>query len=270
MDLTLLWFGIYKAAKYALYPLSWIAITGLLTLLNACLPMTPKRITWVRRFAFWTVLLLVLTATPILSSMYIAWLEGWYPPFNATAATKVDAVVVLAGGVFAKGSLRPTEDVSDSSRQRTACGADLWLQGLAPKLLLAGGDATVFRTGPLISHEMKRWALRLGVLESAILVEDGSRTTYENAVQSKAVLGGGHILLVTTAYHLPRAVGLFEKQGFVVTPVACGYESQHTPAQAWAQSTPFDFLPTAKALLLSTQAVEEVAGMLVYWMAGKL
>ena len=117
---------------------------------------------------------------------------------------------------------------------------------------------------------MKRWALRLGVLESAILVEDGSRTTYENAVQSKAVLGGGHIQLVTTAYHLPRAVGLFEKQGFVVTPVACGYESQHTPAQAWAQSTPFDFLPNAKALLLSTQAVEEVAGMLVYWMAGKL
>ena len=270
MDLTLLWFGMYKAAKYALHPLSWITITGLLTLLNACLPMTPKRITWVRRFAFWTVLLLVLTATPILSSMYIAWLEGWYPPFNATAATKVDAVVVLAGGVVGKGSLRPTEDVSDSSRQRTACGADLWIQGLAPKLLLTGGDATVFRTGPLISHEMKRWALRLGVLESAILVEDGSRTTYENAVQSKAVLGGGHILLVTTAYHLPRAVGLFEKQGFVVTPVACGYESQHTPAQAWAQSTPFDFLPSAKALLLSTQAVDEVAGMLVYWMAGKL
>ena len=60
MDLTLLWFGMYKAAKYALHPLSWITITGLLTLLNACLPMTPKRITWVRRFAFWTVLLLVL------------------------------------------------------------------------------------------------------------------------------------------------------------------------------------------------------------------
>ena len=55
-------------------------------------------------------------------------------------------------------------------------------------------------------------------------------------------------------------MGLFEKQGFVVTPAACGYESQHTPAQAWAQSTPFDFLPTAKALLITTQALDEVAG----------
>jgi uncharacterized SAM-binding protein YcdF (DUF218 family) len=270
MDLSLLWFGMYKAAKYALYPLSWIIITALLTLLNACLPMTPQRITRVRRFALCTVLLLLLTATPIFSAIYIAWLEGWYPPFNATTATKADAVVVLAGGVLAKGSLRPTEDVSDSSRQRTACGADLWLQGLAPKLLLTGGDATVLRTGPPVSHEMKRWALRLGVSESAILVEDASRTTYENAVQSKAVLGGGRILLVTAAYHLPRAVGLFEKQGFIVTPVACGYESQHTPRQAWAKSTSFDFLPTAKALIISTEAVDEVAGMLAYWMAGKL
>ena len=48
MDLTPLWFGIYKAAKYALYPLSWIAITGLLTLLTAWLPMTPRRTTWVQ------------------------------------------------------------------------------------------------------------------------------------------------------------------------------------------------------------------------------
>jgi uncharacterized SAM-binding protein YcdF (DUF218 family) len=117
---------------------------------------------------------------------------------------------------------------------------------------------------------MKRWAVRLGVPESAIIVEDRSKTTYENAVQSKAVLGAGHILLVTAAYHLPRAVGLFEQQGLIVTPVACGYEAKHTSAQAWAQSTLFDFLPSAKALLLTTQAVEEVAGMLIYRIAGKM
>lgn len=270
MELTSAWFGLYKAAKYALYPLSWIAITGLLTLLGVWLPVTPKRTTWVRRFAFCTLLLLLLTATPLLSTIYIAWLEGWYPPFQVTPTSKIDAIVVLAGGVFEKGSLRPAHDVSDASRQRTACGAELWLQGVAPKVLLTGGIANVFQTGPPESHEMKRWALRLGVPESAILVEEQSRTTYENAVQSKAVLGSGHILLVTAAYHLPRAVGLFEKQGFVVTPVACGYESKHTPAQALTRSTFFDFLPTAKALLTTTQVVDEVAGILVYRIAGKL
>ena len=270
MDLTPMWFGVYKALKYVLYPLSWIAIAGLLALLTACLPVSPGRTTWVRRFSFLTVLLLFLTATPILSSMYMALLEAQYPPFKPATTSKFDAVVVLAGGVFQKGSLRPADDASEASRQRTACGVSLWQQNLAPTLLLTGGDATILRTGPLESHEMKRWALRLGVPESAILVEEQSRTTYENAVQTKAILGAGRILLVTSAYHLPRAVGLFEKQGFVVTPVACGYESQHTPQQAWAQRTLFDFLPTTRALLTTTQAVDEVAGIIVYWLAGKL
>lgn len=270
MDLTPMWFGVYKVSKYLLYPLSWIAIAGLLALLTACLPVSPGRTTWVRRFSFLTVLLMFLTATPILSSMYIALLEAQYPPFQPTPTSKFDAVVVLAGGVFQKGSLRPTDEVSDASRQRTGCGAGLWQQNLAPKLLLTGGDATVFRTGLMESHEMKRWALRLGVPESAIVIEEKSRTTYENAVQTKAMLGSGRILLVTAAYHLPRAVRLFEKQGFVVTPFPCGYESQHTPQQAWEQATLFDFLPTAKALLITTQAVDEVAGIIVYWLAGKL
>lgn len=270
MDLTPIWFGVYKALKYLLYPLSWILIAGLLALLTACLPVSPRRTTWVRRFSFLTVLLMFLTATPILSSMYIALLEAQYPPFQPTSTSKFDAVVVLAGGVFQKGSLRPADDVSDASRQRTACGADLWLQGLAPKLLLTGGDATVLRTGPSESHEMKRWAQRLGVPESVILTEDKSRTTYENAVQTKNLLGAGRILLVTAAYHLPRAVGLFERQGFVVTPVACGYESKHQPLQAWEQATAFDFIPTARSLLITTQAIDEVFGILVYRIAGKL
>ncbi|MEK6803810.1 MAG: YdcF family protein [Nitrospirota bacterium] len=270
MDLTPIWFGVYKALKYLLYPLSWILIAGLLSLLTACLPVSPGRTTWVRRFSFLTLLLLLLTATPILSNMYIALLEAQHPPFQATTTSKFDAVVVLAGGVFQKGSLRPADDVSEASRQRTTCGANLWQQNLAPKLLLTGGDATVRRTGLMESHEMKRWALRLGVPESAILIEEKSRTTYENAVQTKAMLGSGRIPLVTAAYHLPRAVRLFEKQGFVVTPFPCGYESQHTPQQAWEQATLFDFLPTAKALLITTQAVDEVAGIIVYWLAGKL
>lgn len=41
MDLTPMWFGVYKALKYLLYPLSWILIAGLLALLTACLPVSP-------------------------------------------------------------------------------------------------------------------------------------------------------------------------------------------------------------------------------------
>lgn len=269
MELTPIWFGVYKASKYLLFPLSWIMASALATILLAVLPATARRTAWVRRFAVSTILLLLITATPILSNLSISLLESRYPPFAAPSTSTFHAVVVLAGAVLEQGSLRPADELSASSRQRTTCGADLWHQGLAPKLFLTGGDATVFRNGPPVSREMKRWALRLGVPESVIQVEETSRTTYENAVQTKALLGPGHILLVTAAYHLPRAVGLFEQQGFTVTPVACGYESRHRPRQAWEQTTVFDFIPTAQALLLTTQTVEEVAGILIYWLTGK-
>jgi uncharacterized SAM-binding protein YcdF (DUF218 family) len=269
MDLTPLWYGVYKALKYTLYPLSWIVLAGLLTLLVACLPGTPRRTTWIRRFAFCTVLLLLLTATPLLSTTYIGALEMGYPPFIAASGSSFDVIVVLAGGLYHRGSLRPSDEAKDASRQRTACGAALWHQGVAPTLLLTGGDATVFRTGPSEAGEMKRWALRLGVPESALLLEEKSRTTYENALQTKAMLGSARILLVTAAYHMPRAVGLFEKQGLVVTPVACGFEAQHRPKEAWARATFFDFIPTVNALLLTTEAVDEVIGIFVYWIAGK-
>lgn len=269
MDLTPIWYGVYKASKYFLYPMTWIVGAGLLTLLSACLPVTPRRATWVRRWAFATLLLLLVTSTPMLASTYIGALEATYPPFISAADSNFDAIVVLAGGIYHKGSLRPSDEASDASRQRTACGADLWHRSVAPKLLLTGGDATVLRTGPAESHEMKRWAVRLGVPESVIVVEEHSRTTYENALHTKAMLGSARILLVTAAYHMPRAVGLFEKQGFTVTPVTCGYESKHRPSEAWRHATVYDFIPTVKALLLTTQAIDEAVGIIVYWIAGK-
>jgi len=269
MDLTPLWYGIYKAAKYFLYPMTWIVGAGLVTLLLACLPVTPRRTTWVRRWACSTMLLLLLTSTPILATTYIGGLQAKYPPFTPISGSTFDAIVVLAGGIHHKGSLRPADDASAASRQRTACGAELWHQNLAPTLLLTGGDASVLRTGPPESREMQRWALHLGVPESVILLEEQSRTTYENALYTKAKLGATRILLVTAAYHMPRAVGLFEKQGFVVTPVTCGYESTHRLEDAWGRTTVFDFIPTAKALLLTTQAIDEAVGILVYWIAGK-
>ncbi len=269
MDLTPLWYGVYKASKYVLYPLSWIVVTGLFTLLFACLPITPRRTTWVRRCAFSTLLLLLLTSTPMLATTYIGVLESGHPPFKPVAGSNFDAIVVLAGGIYHKGSLRPSDEAKDASRQRTACGAQLWHQGLAPTLLLTGGDATISRTGPSEASEMKRWALRLGIPESVLVLEEKSRTTYENALETKALLGPARILLVTAAYHIPRAAGLFEKQGLVVTPVACGFQAQHRPREAWARATFYDFIPTVNALLLTTQAVDEVIGILVYWIAGK-
>jgi uncharacterized SAM-binding protein YcdF (DUF218 family) len=77
-------------------------------------------------------------------------------------------------------------------------------------------------------------------------------------------------LLVTSASHLPRAVALFTKQGFRVTPVPCDYLMQHRPEDSWNQLDPFDVLPNDRAIEHTTVAVTEWAGMAMYWLNGKL
>ena len=270
MELSSLLFAAYKILKYLLYPLSWIA--GLLILATGLvfLPYSPRRFRWIRHLLFVSTILLFVCATPLPGKTLLSILEGWYPPFQPTSTSRFDAIVVLSGGMSLPGSLRPQAELSGESRRRTTCGADLFLQGLAPKLLLVGGDASAFGQGQPEAPEMKRLVHRLGVPDQAILLEERSRNTYENAVNAKQLFHGRSILLVTSAYHLPRAVAIFARQGFQVTPVPCGYETRDRPGQGFDRLNVMDFLPSYRALEMTTHAVDELAGIMVYWIAGAL
>jgi uncharacterized SAM-binding protein YcdF (DUF218 family) len=147
---------------------------------------------------------------------------------------------------------------------------DLYQQGYAPKLLFSGGNGHAFQDAPKDAQEMTRWAERLGVSKEAIVVEDLSRTTYENAIETKRLLGPVSILLVTSASHLPRATALFRKQDFQVTPVPCDFFVQNRPEDTLRQLDPFDVLPNDRAIEQTTDAVTEWAGMAIYWLTGKL
>ena len=270
MELPFILFTGYKILKYLLYPVSWIVGPVVLATGIALLPFSPRRFRSIRLLLLFSTISTLLLATPIPGRTLLAVLEGWYPPFQPSVTTKFDAVVVLAGGIYPQGSLRPQHDLSEESRHRTACGADLFNHGLAPKLILVGGDASVFGHGPSEAGEMKRFANRLGVPDAAILTEERSRNTYENAVNLKQLWRNGSILLVTSAYHLPRAVALFAKQGFRVTPVPCGYETKDRPGDGLDQINITDFLPSYHALEITTHAIDELAGIVVYWMTGSL
>lgn len=105
---------------------------------------------------------------------------------------------------------------------------------------------------------------------NAIVAETKSRTTYENAVEARALLGPGSVLLVTSAGHIPRAVALFRKQGFQVTPYPCGYLSKDRPEDLSDTFTPFDAMPQLGGLAAAEFLINEVMGFAVYWLAGKV
>ena len=270
MELTPFFFGLYKFVKYGLYPLTWVVLLLSAAAVFALFPFSPTRLRWVRLLVVSSLLLLVTLSSPLIAFPLIGSLESWYHHPQLTPSDRFDAIVVLGGGLDEKGSLRPSVELSSYSRNRTTCGVDLFQQGYAPKLVLTGGHDRVFSTGPQEAVEMKRWAVRLGVPESATMIETAARNTYENATGTKQLLGPASILLVSSASHLPRAVPVFTKQGFRVTTAPCDYVSQNLPRESWDDINPLDFLPSDIALQHSTETVTEVAGMVIYWLTGKL
>jgi uncharacterized SAM-binding protein YcdF (DUF218 family) len=270
MELTPFFFGLYKFVKYGLYPLTWVVLLlGAATIL-ALFPFSPTRLRWVRQLLMSSLFLLVALSSPLVATPLIGSLESWYHPPQLTPSDRFDAIVVLGGGVDEKGSLRPTTEPSSPSRNRTTCGVDLYRQGYAPTLVLTGGYARIFGNGSSEAVEMKRWAVRLGVPESATKIDTEARNTYENATGTKRLLGSASILLVSSASHLPRAVPVFTKQGFRVMPAPCEYVSQNLPLESWDNIDLIDFLPSDLALQHTREVVAEVAGMVIYWLTGKL
>ncbi len=270
MELTPFLFGVYKLVKYVLHPLNWVLLLMSLTTLWLWLPISPQRLRWARIGSIGGLILLFMISSPLIARPLLGSLEAWHATPPLLKGEEYHAIVVLAGGLLQPGTLRPTADLSSYSRNRTTCGVDLYQQGLAPKLVFTGGSGNPFREAMNDAQEMQRWAERLGVPREAILIEELSRTTYENATETKRLLGPASILLVTSASHLPRATALFRKQGFHVTPVPCDFLIQNRPEDNFQHLDPFDVLPNNNAIEHTTGAVTELAGMAIYWLTGKL
>ncbi len=271
MELTPFFFGLYKLVKYGVYPLTWIVGLSGLVLLFAWLPFSSMRQRWLRVTATILVSLLLMLTSPLVAHVLVAALEGIHRPSEFPTPIANGAIVVLGGGLHDAGSLRPNIELTEESMRQTACGADLYQHGSAPSLLVTGGDARVFGSGPAEAAVMKDWATRFGVPATAIITEGQARTTYENAVRTKDLLGDrASIILVTSALHMPRAAALFHAQGFDVTPYPCGFHEGNRVTEGWDTLSIFDVLPATWAFREISEAIEELAGIGVYRLAGKL
>lgn len=262
-------FGLYKLAKYAVLPYTWLVLLfGFTWFLSrhrdAASPLRRlRRLAIVGLFMSWGL------GNAFVASTLIGLLESQYPPVALPAAQTYGAIVVLGGGLRSAGTLRPETELSWMTMERTVCGVQLYEAGVAPRLVFTGGDSAIFGEGPVEAEEMKRLALRMGVPEEAIAVEGASRTTYESAVETGQMLGGTPVLLVTSASHIPRALGLFRKQGLDATPYPCGYLAQNQPGTGW-NLDPFALLPDVRDLHTSTYAINEIVGSLVYRLTGRI
>ena len=126
-----------------------------------------------------------------------------------------DVIVVLGGGMTRDGSL------SDTSLRRARYGAQLFKRGYAPLLLFSTGMTSSNPGAVSEARSMAEVALEMGVPHSAILLEERSTRTAENAVEISRMLRsrrGKTVLLVTHPTHMRRAVAVFRRAGITVGP----------------------------------------------------
>lgn len=182
------------------------------------------------------------------------------------------AIIVLGGGVRGQLAPNPWVDLNDAG-DRILYGAKLWREGHAPYLVLSGGrvDST---PGTSEAADMAEIAQALGVPREAILLEPRSRTTDENAQLTAELLQQrgirGPLLLITSAWHMPRALGIFRHLGLEVIPAPTDFRANVTTVLAGPAAIPFYLLPDAEWLRLTTMMLKEYFGLGVYWLRGWL
>jgi uncharacterized SAM-binding protein YcdF (DUF218 family) len=202
-----------------------------------------------------------LWATPAVSAALLLRLEAPYPPQPLVTVPAAAAAVVLGGAISPPSSTRPYPNLHEAA-DRVWHAARLHHAGKAPLLVLAGGGDPAC-PGCSEAHAMQRLLQDLGVPAAALLLDDTSRNTRENALNAAALLqqrGIRRVLLVTSAFHMPRAMAQFEAAGLQAVPAATDH-AEPRPVDNWRS-----WLPDAEALRDSGRAFKEVVGR---WVAAR-
>jgi uncharacterized SAM-binding protein YcdF (DUF218 family) len=204
---------------------------------------------------------LYLLSTPFGAERLLAGLER-YPALSTQdiRSSTAEAIVVLGGGRYPNAPEYGGDTVGGLQLERLRYAARLARQTGLP-VIPSGGNA--MREGPpeaLLAKQALEQAF--GVRVEAI--EDKSRTTWENAYLTKELLdrlGIGKVLLVTHAWHMPRAVEIFRRADVDVIPAPTAFYHSDDLEQELT-----DWLPSAQSLLLSYFALHEYLGRVWYGM----
>ncbi len=203
---------------------------------------------------------LLFSLFPIGSSL-LAILESRFPVPELPA--RVDGIIALGGDFSA----------ADAEARGPLAVASPRLDGLAAlarrypdaRLVFSGGSARVLRPDLREADQAARILETLGVDMRRVTLERNSRNTYENALLSKKLIDpkpGETWVLVTSAAHLPRAVGTFRKAGWPVI----GYPVDFLTGAAAPERIRFQFDSGLSDLRV---ALREYVGLAVYYLRGR-
>ena len=194
-------------------------------------------------------------------------LEDRFPALSPDEIQNPQGIIVLGGGlnVWLTRARGPIALATSGARMTEAVALGYHFPNA--RLVFSGGSGDLLGTGEPEGNVAKEFFSELGVSADRVIIEGKSRNTQENAQFTHDLIKprtGDRWVLVTSAFHMPRAVAAFRKAGVEVEPYPVDYWTLGERQDYWN----YTFAPS-DALPLMDTAAKEWIGIAVYWLSGK-
>jgi uncharacterized SAM-binding protein YcdF (DUF218 family) len=218
-----------------------------------------------RKLLIASVVLLAICGFSPLGKLVLYPLESRFPPWDAARGAP-DGIVVLGGSIDPDLSAAHGLPVFKGAVDRVIAVAALAHRYPNARIIFSGGSGNLISGDAREADYASAVFESLGVPKQRLTMERRSRNTQENAEFSKAIAApksGERWLLVTSAYHMPRSVGLFRKAGFAVEPYPVDWR-----VGGRADILTFSSL-SSEGLDRVDTGIREWMGLAAYWISGK-
>lgn len=252
----------FLASKILGYLLAPIHVAVFLCVIGAMLLYTRWR-AWGRALATMGALALLLMGFTPLGAMLAAPLEGRFHEAPRDLPAPPDGIIVLGGAADAELSAERSWPILSEAAERLTTPIALMRKYPEARLIFSGGSAAPL--GIPETEVAKQFWNDVGLDESRVFYEERSRNTLENAVFTRDLVqpkAGERWLLVTSAMHMPRAIGVFRKAGFPVIAFPVDYRTHRDIRR-------LEIPGALGAFALFESAAHEWAGLVAYWLTGK-
>lgn len=245
-----------KLVSLLIYPLGLSLILGFAGLLLFAVKCRRSGVAVVTLALFW----LTLWSLPPIADAMANSLERQSAYLSIELVPRADVILVFGGVMQPPRPDYPHADLG-AAADRVWHAARLYHAGKAPMVMLSGGRNDWQADWPSQAQTMAQFLADLGVPLDAMVLEERSRSTYENAIYSAELMqerGFTSALLITSALHMPRSEALLRATGVNFVSVATDFEVGD------GATTLLSWMPSAQALQRSTSAVHEWIGIAVY------
>ena len=204
-------------------------------------------------------LILIFCSLPIVSNKLIFYLEKDYSIQDISTVSKADAIVVLSGMIEVIKTNNNLDYEFNDSIDRILSGIDLFKENKAPLLILTNGKLP-WSIGIPEGEYLKNFSIKYGIPEESILLTKNVQNTDQEAKSIKKLLNTNeaNIILVTSAFHMPRAKKVFEATNIKVIPFAVDFRNSPNKVNF------MDFIPSANSFEDTSHFVREMIGRLYY------